>query len=446
MTIDTSDARRPGAAHPDSYWAATAGPEPVGCEPVASDFDTDIAVVGGGYTGLSCAYHLARDHGIKAHVLEAHRVGWGCSGRNGGFCSIGIGKHDFGAWVSRYGLEQAKATFEIGRDAVRTVDSIISSAQIDCDRTPDGGLELAHKPNRLPAMAADAKRQNELFGVGCELLSKVDLERSYLTSHEAHGAILHKEGFGLHALKYARGLTQAAQRHGAIIHNSSPVQDWRRDGSHHLLKTSGGTVRAKQVVIATNGYTSDRLHPWTAGRLLPVLSNIIVTRPLSDAERESVNWQTYHKIWDSRRLLFYYRLLPDNRILFGARGGIEDSAAEHRYRRAWLERRLGEMFPPLADIGSEYFWYGWVCVSYDKNPHLGTTDDPTVHYALAYIGTGVALATHAGKLLAGRLAGAPASSYGALLQEALPRFPFPVLRRIYQRIAYASFSIRDEWL
>jgi len=445
MAINTTDLSRPGAAHVDSYWAATAGEEVAGCDPVSADVDTDIAIIGGGYTGLACAYHLARDYRVRAHVLEANRVGWGCSGRNGGFCSIGVGKEDFGDWVARFGLERARAVFEVGRDAVRTVDGVIGDEGIACDRTPEGGLELAHRPNRLAEMAARAQRMNQLFGLDSQILSKSDLDGGYLASREAHGAILHKEGFALHALKYARGLARAALAKGAVIHDASPVTEWRRDGRLHLLRTPRGTVRAREVVIATNGYTGDRLHPWTAGRLLPVLSNIIVTRPLSEAERASVGWRTYQKIWDSRRLLFYYRLLPDNRILFGARGGVEDSPAEHRYRRAWLERRLVEMFPPLTGIGSDYFWHGWVCVSYDKNPHAGATDDPTVHYFLACIGSGVALATHCGKLLAGRIGGG-AAPFGALLETPLPRFPFPAFRRVYQRLAYAAFTIQDEWL
>jgi gamma-glutamylputrescine oxidase len=124
MAIDTIDLHRPGAAHVQSYWAATAGDEVTGCAPVAGDIDTDIAIIGGGYTGLSCAYHLARDHDVTAHVLEANRIGWGCSGRNGGFCSIGIGKEDFADWVTRFGLARAKATFDVGRGAVRTVSDI----------------------------------------------------------------------------------------------------------------------------------------------------------------------------------------------------------------------------------------------------------------------------------------------------------------------------------
>ena len=180
--------------------------------------------------------------------------------------------------------------------------------------------------------------------------------------------------------------------------------------------------------------------------LLPVLSNIIVTRELSEPERQSVNWQTYLKIWDSRNLLFYYRLLPQNRILFGARGGIEDTVEENRQQRIWLERRLAEMFPPLAKVESEYFWRGWVCLSYDKNPHVGSIEDGTAHYALAYMGSGVALATYCGRHLANRIAGGPATEAGPLLGTPLPRFPFPFLRRLYQRAAYAYYGFKDEYL
>jgi glycine/D-amino acid oxidase-like deaminating enzyme len=198
------------------------------------------------------------------------------------------------------------------------------------------------------------------------------------------------------------------------------------------------------VVIAGNGYTGDRLHPATNGRLLPVLSNIIVTRELTAAERSSVNWQSYLKIWDSRMLLFYYRLLPENRVLFGGRGGILDTPETRRYQKAWMERRFAEMFPPLANVETEYFWRGWVCLSRDKNPHLGSIEDGTVHYALAYIGSGVALATYCGRLLAARIAGKPAGEAGPLLGTPLPAFPFPALRLLYQRLAYSYYRFTDE--
>jgi glycine/D-amino acid oxidase-like deaminating enzyme len=433
------------ATHVDSYWAATAGSEIDGAEPVAADIDTDVAIIGGGYTGLSAAYHLARDFGVKAHLLEANRIAWGCSGRNGGFCSIGIGKEALGSWVARWGETQARAIFEQGREAVRLVRGILDGEAIDAEATADGGLALAHKPNRMRGLEQAQRQYARSFGYHTELLDRGALERSYLVSREAFGALLHGEGFALHALRYARGLARAAQRHGARLHRDSPVVGWRRDGRAHLLRTPGGTVRARQVIVATNGYTEEGLHGALGGRLLPVLSNIIVTRPLTQAEQDSVGWSTILKIWDTRHLLFYYRRMANGRVLFGARGGFEDTARSHAERRTWLQRRFGEMFPPLAGVGADYFWHGWVCVARDKNPHVGSADGGTVHYALAYAGTGVALATWCGRVLARRAAGAD-SDAGPLLSAALPGFPLPALRRLYQRAAYAAYAIEDEWL
>jgi glycine/D-amino acid oxidase-like deaminating enzyme len=446
MAITTTDLSRPGAAHVESYWAATAGEEVAGADPVRADIDTDVAIVGGGYTGLSAAYHLARDFGIKAHVLEANRIGWGCSGRNGGFASLGMGKHGYDGWAARWGEAEAHRIFEMSRQAIELVDDLLKREAIDADRTPSGGLELAHKPNRMAALEAGAKRMRQLFNMDVKLLDRDALRRDFLDSREAYGAALQPDGFAIHALRLARGIARAAQKQGAHLHGASPVTGWTRDGAKHLLRTPGGTVRAKRVLIAANGYAGDKLHPSIDGRTLPVLSNIIVTRPLTLAERQSVAWQTYLKIWDTRNLVFYYRLLPDNRILFGARGGVEGTESEHRYRRAWMERRLKEMFPPLAAVEVEYFWYGWVCATYDKNPHIGSAEDGTVLYALGYLGLGVALANYAGQLVARKLGGDDSVNYGALLGSPLPRFPFPPLRRVYQRIAYTGFGMKDEWL
>src|SRR5690606_24015297 len=150
--------------------------------------------------GLSTAYHLARDHGVAAHVLEANRFGWGCSGRNGGFCSVGVGKEDFETWVRRWGLEQAKVVFEMGRTAVRTVRAIVAEEEIEAELTPEGGLELAHKPNRMRELEARGRRIRDLFGMEARLLDRAELERDHLVSREAHGALLHGEGFALHPL------------------------------------------------------------------------------------------------------------------------------------------------------------------------------------------------------------------------------------------------------
>ena len=443
MAINIIDPHAPGRDHVDSYWAATAGPEITGATPVAGDLEVDIAIIGGGYTGLSTALHLGRKFGITSHVLEANRVGWGCSGRNGGFACLGIGKTSMEGWVKRWGEAEARRIFDQSGDAVRLVRRLLNEEGIDAEATPDGYLELAHLPNRIRGLEYDQRVLESKFGVKSRLLDKAELEQKYLISREAHGALLFETGFALHAMKYVRGLARAAQRAGAVLHESSPVQGWARDGKHHVLKTPGGKVRARQVVIAGNGYTGDRLHPAINGRLLPALSNIVVTRPLTGAERKSLNWSTTLPISDSRNLLFYYRLLPDHRILFGARGGIEDTAASRDAHKDWLLRRLADMFPILNGIEATYFWNGWVCVPFDKSPHVNTIEDGTVHYALGYVGTGVALATYCGLLLAHRLAGDDSLRPSPLLARPLPRFPFPALRRTYQRAMYAYYEFQD---
>lgn len=443
MAINIIDPHVPGQRHVDSYWAATAGAEVSDTPPIQGDQDVDIAIIGGGYTGLSTALHLGRQFGLKAHVLEANRIGWGCSGRNGGFATLGIGKSSMAGWIRKWGEAEARRIFDQSRDAVRLVRDLLREEAIDAEATPDGNLELAHLPNRLRVLEHEQRFLETKFGVRSQLLDKAELERRFLISKEAHGALLFEEGFALHAMKYVRGLARAAQRAGAVLHDSSPVQAWARDGKRHVLTTPGGKVRAKQVVIAGNGYTGDRLHPAMDGRLLPALSNIIVTRPLSDVERAQLNWSVTLPISDSRNLLFYYRLLPDHRILFGARGGIEDTASSRDAHKAWLQRRLADMFPLLAGIEVTHFWNGWVCVPFDKSPHVGSVEDGTVHYALGYVGTGVALATYCGKLLAHQLAGDSSVRPSALLARPLPKFPFPVFRRVYQRAMYALFELQD---
>lgn len=446
--MDSTTRPATAASHVDSYWAATAGPEFDGIHPLAADESVEVAVIGAGYAGLCAAYHLAGSHGIEAVVLEAHRIGWGASGRNGGICSITLGKVPLATRIAEWGVAATRRALEIGVDAVERVRHLIATEGIACDPTPDGYVHVAHHPARVAELRARLALYREALRYdGVEFLDRERLAREgHLRGPAAHGALRFRDVFGLHPLKYARGLARAAVRRGAVLHDRSPVVGWRREGRYHFLATPGGTIRARQVIVATNGYTPERLQPWLRGRLLPTTSNIVVTRPLTDGEWRDVGTLRVQCYSDTRNLLFYWRRLPDGRMLFGGRAGLVNTGAALRRRRRWLEDRMAAKFPVLAGVGSEYFWHGNVCLSYDLMPHVGFAgDDPSVVYALAYLGNGVSIATYSGGLAADLAAGKEVPRDTPLTGAGLPRFPLPFLRRLYIAGAYLVYGIKDRW-
>ncbi len=432
-----------GLPHPTSYWTAVSGLPPDDDGPLVGDRDTDVAIIGAGYTGLSAAYALARSHGTRAVVLEANRPGWGASGRNGGFARPVFGRLRPGAMIDAWGLETARAVFAEGQAALDTVRGLLADG-LDCDASAEGHLKVAHRASRVADLEADARVLREQYGYPAELLSGEQVRRHHLGGPEAHGGLLLKDAIGLNPLKLAFGILRLARGAGASVCSASPATAWRRDGTRHLLRTPGGTVRARQVVIATNGYTPEGLHPSTDRALLPVLSHVIVTRPMTPAEKAEAAFSTSHVLTDTRNLLFYFRRLPDDRILFGGRGQITDSPASREAQRVYLLAELRRKCPALASITVEYDWCGWVSVTWDKMPHVHhAEDDPSVSYALGYQGSGVAAALHAGRLVADRLGGKPLPPVPPVLSP-VPRFPFARFRRLGQRIMVAWYQYKDE--
>jgi len=437
------------APHVPSYWLDTAGPEPDGPTVLAGDRSTEVAVIGGGYTGLAAAHRLAGTHGLDVLLLEAHGIGWGASGRNGGFVGISLGKLGLQERIQKWGLETARRSVLIGVEAAETVRELIAREQIGCDSQPDGWLLVAHRPDAVPELEERVRLYREVLGYAeVDFLRRAELEREgWLRGPSAHGGLRFRNAFGLHPLKFVRGLAAAARRRGAALCHQSPVVGWTRAGGWHHLATPGGTVRTRKVVVATNGYTPESLHPFFRGRLLPATSNIIVTRPLTAAEWGEVGMLTTRVYSDTRKLLFYWRRLPDNRMLFGGRAGVLNTEPALRRRRRWLEARMVEKWPGLTAVGSEYFWHGQVCLSYDLMPHVRTVeDDPSVGYAMAYLGSGVAMATYCGGLVADLVAGKDIPRDTPLTAGGLQRFPLPALRTAYLAGAYLAYGVKDRWL
>jgi glycine/D-amino acid oxidase-like deaminating enzyme len=252
-------------------------------------------------------------------------------------------------------------------------------------------------------------------------------------------------GFGLNPFKYVSGLAAAAAKQGARIAAQSPVTGWQREAYGHRLTTPRGSVKAAKVLIATNGYTPEDLHRDFGGRLLPALSSIVVTRPLTEAEREGAGWRSTTPAYDLLNLLHYFRLLPDGRFLFGGRGGVsaEPGAIERQVAR--IEAAFRRYFPAWRAVEITHCWSGFVCLAADLLPHIGAwAEEPGTYFSVAYHGNGVALASWCGRAVA-RLIATGENAAPELLRRPPPRFPLPALRPLYLRAAYLKFGIDDRF-
>ncbi|MDQ0396018.1 NAD(P)/FAD-dependent oxidoreductase [Labrys monachus] len=428
-----------------SYWEDTVQRRdfPV----LQADLACDVAIIGGGYTGLAAAYHLARDHGIDTAVLEAGPIAWGASSRNGGFMSYPPTKLGIGAMIDRYGLDDTRRFFADLRAAADYPREIAQEEGFDIRLQGDGTFDAAHNAHAAEGLRASAEAHARV-GIRTTLYSREAFTAIGHGGTEQFGGLHVEGGGGLHPLAYAMGLADAAARRGVKLFASSPVERWERDGSRHRLVTPGGTVTARRVVFATNGWTPDGLHKAIDARIWPALSNIVVTRPLSEAELQAAPYVTDTPVSNTRKLLFYYRLLPDRRFLFGARGDVSGTPRAAAAMRAWMERRIGELFPAWKDVGTDYFWRGLVALSLKLAPSVGRVpDDPSVYYGFAYHGSGVVAGPLAGRYLARAIGASPDGGVDvpAPLAGLPPRFALPGLRRPALAMVYAGYGVK-EWL
>ncbi|KWR74988.1 NAD(P)/FAD-dependent oxidoreductase [Cupriavidus sp. IDO] len=443
-----------GREYAPTYWIGTAGEPPADDGPITHDIDVDVAIIGSGFTGLTCAIFLAQEHGIKATVLEANRVSWGCSTRNGGQAQCASGRLKRSQWIQRYGLNTALRLHEEVCAGMETFKSLIKD--IDCDPQPGGHLYIAHRAKVMPALEKEAKILREVFKYDARILDADTVKREYVDDKEAAGAMHEPEGIGIHAGKLAFGYLRRARALGAKVHPSSPVTGWETRNGVHYLRTPGGIVRARTVAVATGGYTSQSLHAQLKNRLFPILSNSIVTRPLTAQEREACNFRTTQVITDTRILRHYYRLMPDGRLQIGSRSAITGNDAPQDQYRQKLIADMHRKFPALQGIQVDYSWWGWVDVSHDMMPRIFRPDPAqSVFYALGYGGNGVMYSAQAGRRMAAMVAGKSPGPDLPIFRSALP-FPnvremvesqaFAPFRRLGQRVLYHWYHLKDDVL
>lgn len=426
-----------------TYWIATAGAPPPDDGPIDSDRDADVVVVGSGFTGLTTALFLAREHGVTATVLEANRAAWGCSTRNGGQGQNATGRLSRSQWIARWGQDVAKALhteilkgFELFADFTR---------EIPCDPEPGGHLCVAHNAWMFEKLAAEAEVCRRVFGYKVKMIDREKLARDWLDEEGAHGAQHEPLGIGVHPAKLAFGYLAAARAAGAKVHTASPVLEIIEDGGRFRIRTPGGVVMARAVAVATGGYTGQALHPRLRNRMMPILSNSLVTRPLTSTEIEAVNFRTRQVVTDSRTLRHYYRLLPDDRLQIGTRSAITGRDAPHARHYDLLVAGMHAKFPALRGVDVDYSWWGWVDVSHDMMPRV-VQPDPKVRlfYALGYGGNGVSFSAQAGRRMAALVAGRPLPvSALPIFQGELPGHLFAPFRRIGQRLLYKRYARLD---
>ncbi len=383
-----------------SYWHDTAPAFAGGAEGLV-DGHYDVAVIGGGFTGLAAARQLARA-GAKVVVLEAEKVGWGASGRNGGHLNNGLA-HSYLAAKAELGEERAIALYRALDDSVDTIEALIAEEGIDCNFRRVGKLKLASKPQHFHAIARNFEAVNAEVDPDTALLIADNLKQE-VGSH-FFGAMLSKKSAMMHMGRYVVGLAEAARRHGATIFEGAAVTEHRQNGGRHLLKTARGSTTADAVLVATGAYTPANFS-YFRRRIIAVGSFIIATRPLTEAE-VAATMPGNRTCVTSMNIGNYFRLAPDNRLIFGGRARFSASSDQRSDAKsgAILQASLAEIFPQLARVEIDYCWGGLVDMTKDRFPRAGYHDG--VWYAMGYSGHGAQLSTHLGMILADAILGRP---------------------------------------
>ena len=379
----------------ESFWLDTA-PTFHGAEEGPVDGRTDVAIIGGGFTGLSTALALAK-RGATVVVLEAERLVGEASGRNGGQCNAGT-LQDYRSLVGSFGVERARRYYQEFTAAVDSVERLASEEHIDCDFNRRGKLKLASKPAHFNKMVQTFEAlQADGVDPNVELVPP-DCMRDEVGSNDYHGGLLQTTSAQLHVGKFGSGLAEAVARRGVRLYASAPVTGLhRQSGGAWRITTPRGSVDAAQTLVATGGSGSGPFG-WFRRRIIPVGSFIVVTEPLG-AERLSRLLPNRRSYVTSNNIGNYFRVTEDNRLLFGGRARFAMSNVKSDRESGHILRdSLVRAFPEFADARIDYCWGGSVDMSADRMPHAG--QHKGLYYSMGYSGHGVQMAVHMGQIMA----------------------------------------------
>ena len=428
-----------------SYWEETSN-EKLNLEKLTKNINCEIVVVGGGYTGLLCAINLIENYNLDVILIEAGKIGWGASSRNGGFCSFPPIKTSFKKLQKIYGKEETKKFFRNAVEGSNYTKDIISNYNIDCDVTGDSNFIVAHHPNKFKQIKEQAEVYKSEFGIETEIYSKEEFNKFGHGGNEQFGALSYKPGFAINPLKFVNGITKYALSKKLKIFEHTLVDKINKNNGYYTLKSKEGSVKAKKVVVATNGFYQEGLVPQLNSRILPVISNIIVTRKLTDKEIDLHNFKTFSPIVNTKNLLYYYRKLPDNRILFGTRGDFIGSDQSNLDRAKIMEKFFKNIFPDWVSISIDYNWRGLIAMSQKLTPSIGKIENEEIYYGFGYHGVGVSSAPWTGNQLSKLVFSSNSKNLNiSKIYKGLPKkFIFPKLRIFYFRLAVLLYNIKDK--
>jgi glycine/D-amino acid oxidase-like deaminating enzyme len=357
----------------------------------------DVLIVGAGYTGLSAARETAAS-GRSTLVLDSAPLGGGCSSRNGGQVAYSV-KPSFHTLKSRYGAEIALGICREGMQAVALLRSMARSEGVECDWRDTGGFYGAHTPRHFAAMVRDAGEESVRLGQKVSVVPRSEQGRE-IASDFYFGGLVYHEDAAVNPMRLLLSLLRRARECGAVVIDRCPVSAVRSTAHGFEVLTPRGTVQARQVLLATNGY-SGPLSPWHRRRVIPIGSYQIATVPLGK-ERVRALIPNGRNVYDSRRVVVYFRPSPDGeRIIFGGRAALSEKNPLTCVTR--LQSMMARIFPQLKSAGISHAWAGWVAYTFDTLPHLGKHNG--IHYCMGYCGQGVPLSIYYGRRIGQQMLG-----------------------------------------
>jgi len=427
-----------------SYWETTVDSKNK-YEKLIKNIQTNIVVIGGGYTGLSCALSLAKNYNEDVVLVEAGHIGWGSSARNAGFCCIPPAKMSVNKMFKKFGKEETKKFFSNTIEGSNFTKDLIKEYNIDCDLTGDCNYEVAPHPSYFDSIKEEAETYKKEFGIETKVYSKEEFNEIGHAGNEQFGAFSYKPGFAINPLKFLLGLAKQATKAGVKVYQNSKVNKIEKKSGMYNIITNDHIITTNKIVMATNGFYKDDLFPKLNNMILPVISNIIVTRPLTNNETKSHNFVTHNPILNIRNLLFYYRLLKDNRFLFGARGDLIGSEQSSIIKSKKMENQMKKVFPNWKNVEIDYHWRGLVAVTTKFTPSIGKIKEDEIYYSFGYQANGVNTAPWSGNKLAKLITSNSKNLNISKFYKGLPiKFPFPKLRLLYLRLYLIYCSIIDK--